>query len=167
MKPMRLDPKIIAHEIETLLVSCPELAEDEQLRHDMVEGETEAFTLLSILVRRIGETASLSAASCAYRKELAERAARLDRRVEAYRTLAQSLMERAALRKAELPEATLSIGKGRQKLIVSEPEAVPEPLCKIELIPNKDEIREALELGAVVDWAAIVTGDPTLIIRTK
>jgi len=163
----RLDPDIIARDIDALLASCPELADDETLRHDMIEGSTEAFDLLSLIVRRVGATKALAAGTAEYGKEIAERKARFERRVEAYRTLAVKLLRRANLPKAELPEGTLSVRDGAPKLFISNEDAIPDALCKLTPSPDKTAIREALEAGADVDWAALVPGDPVLTIRTK
>lgn len=164
----RLDPDIIRRDIEALMAVCPELADDEQLRHDMIEGETEAFTLLSIIVRRIGETEALAEGTKQYAAEIRERKARFDRRAEGYRSLIRKLLRHASLRKAELPEATVSLGqKPKIDLVITNEAAVPEALCRCKPEPDKTAIREALEAGADVDWAALVPGDPVLTIRTK
>jgi hypothetical protein len=165
---MRLDPTLIGREIDNLLAQYPELADDEQLRHDMIEGETEAFTLLSVLLRRHGSTKALAAGTKEYAADISERAARLSRRTDAYRTLIKRLMEHAKLRKKELPEGTISIGKGRDSLVIADDAAVPEWFCIIPPpIPDKARIKRMIEDGIDVEWAAIVTGDDVLTIRSK
>lgn len=163
----RLDPDVIRRDIEALIASCPEMEDDEQLRHDMIEGSTEAFDLLSTIVRRIGATKALASGTADYAKELAERKARFERRVEAYRSLAIKLLRHAKLPKAELSEGTISVRDGALKLFISNEDAIPDALCKFTPSPDKAAIKEALEAGADVDWAALVPGDPVLTIRTK
>lgn len=163
----RLDPDIIRRDIEALIASCPEMEDDEALRHDMIEGSTEAFELLSIVVRRIGETEALAEGAGKYAADIRERKARLERRAEAYRALVRKLLAHAALKKAELSEATISLGKPRTNLVITREDAIPDALCKLTPSPDKTAIREALEAGADVDWAALVPGDPVLTIRTK
>src|SRR3990167_9145048 len=96
---MNLNPRIVQQEIANLLLQYPELQEDDQLRVDMIEGETEAFSLLSRIVRKIGENKALSDGIDAYVSELYNRSARIDRRVEAFRLLAFKIMEYGAIKK--------------------------------------------------------------------
>lgn len=164
---MRLDPTIIARDIDALIVACPELADDESLRHDMIEGETEAFNLLSLIVRRIGTIKALTESIAAYLKDLGERKSRLERRLDAYRAMARKLMGHANLRKAELAEATLSISAGRQKVIVTDESLLTDAYCSIKREPNKTAIKDALEAGDEVAGAVLSNAEENLTIRTK
>lgn len=163
----RLDPQVIRAQVDALLVLCPELADDEQLRHDMLEGSTEAFDFLSMVVRRVIADKALATGTDAYISELRERKERIERRVDAWRSLALKILQAADLRKAELPEATLSVAKGREKLVIPDPAAVPEMFCKVSYSPDNALIREALASGSDINWAAMVTGDPSLTMRIK
>lgn len=163
----RLDPAVVKREIENLLVAFPELEDDETLRHDCIEAETDAHALLSQITRRIGADKALAASTATYIDELRERQARIDRRVDAYRTMALAILEAAKLKKAELPEATLSVAKGRERVIVSDPDSVPDEMCKITKTPSLIAIRAALERGERFNFAAIVQGEPTLTMRVK
>ena len=165
---MRLDPTIISREIDTILALCPELAEDEQLRHDMIDGETEAFTLLSILVRRIGTTKALVASLAAYAKELGERSDRLSARVDAYRSITTKLMGHAKLRKAELPEATLTISPGRRKVLITDESQIPDPMMRQRAPePDKEALQEVLKAGVVMGGVELSNAEDVLTIRTK
>ena len=117
-----IDPMVFEREIANLLVAYPELADDEVLRHDMLEGSTDLFDGLSRLVRQIGETEALAAGNADYVMALKARNARLERRTEAFRRLIFKLMEAASLRKAELASATLSIRAGTPKVVVTDEE---------------------------------------------
>lgn len=163
----RLDPLTIRTQIDALIALCPELADDEQLRHDMLEGSTEAFDFLSRVARRIINDKALAEGTDAYITELRERKERIERRVDAWRSLALKILQAADLRKAELPEATLSVTKGREKLVIPDPKAVPEMFCKVSYSPDNALIKEALATGTDINWAAIVQGDPSLTVRIK
>lgn len=164
---MRLDPNIIRQQIANLLTTCPELAEDDVLRADMVEAETDAHTFLSIITRKIGETKALSDGANGYAAELLERCGRLDRRVESLRKFIFQIMEAAALKSAELPEATLSIRAGQQKVLITDETQIPDALFKIKREPDKTAIKEKLKSGEIVAGAQLSNAEPSLSIRTK
>jgi hypothetical protein len=164
---MNFNPQQIEHEIANLILLYPELEDDEQLRADMVEGQTSTFEFLSMLVRRIGETEATAAGTAEYMKELAERRARLGRRIEAFRTLAFKLMQAANIKKAELPEATLSIRNGTPKVIISDETAIPDGYYRLKREPDKTSIKAALASGLDVPGAVMSNAEPTISIRIK
>lgn len=164
---MRINPQQVQQDIANLLLQYPELAEDDALRADMIEGATEAKELLSQIVRRIGERQSLANAAAEYAKEISERKARMERAVEALRALAFKVMTAADLPKMELPEATLSIRKGTPKVIVTDETALPSDCVKTTVTPDKTAIKEKLSAGQTVPGAELSNGEPTLSIRVK
>ena len=164
---MRLDPALIKQQIGNLLISFPELAEDEVLRTDMVEGETEAFEFLTRLVRMIDDARALSDGTDQRLKDLQARRDRFDRRIEAYRGLAFKIMQAADLKKAELPEATLSIRTGTQKVVIVDEAAIPDFLCKTVRKPDMAKIKEELANNTSIAGAMLSNGEPSIIIRVK
>jgi hypothetical protein len=164
---MNLDPRLIQHEIHNLLVQHPELAEDDQLRADMVEGQTDAFDFLSMLTRKIGQSKALAESIHDYAGDIQERAARIERRIDALKSLAFKIMHAADLKKAELPEATLSIRAGQQKVIIISEEELPPSCVRIKREPDKTAIKEILTSGHPVTGAALSNGEPSLSIRVK
>lgn len=164
---MRLDQAVIQQQIANLVLQFPDLADDEVLRHDMIEGETEAFDFLSQIVRKIGDTKSLAAGTGEYIKELSERKARVERREEALRALAFKIMSAADIKKAELPEATLSVRNGAAKVVIHDEAAIPADCTKTTVAPDKAAIKEKLAAGQSVPGAYMSNGEPTLSIRVK
>src|SRR3990167_6910226 len=134
---MRLDLAIVEKEIAVLLAANPELAEDEALRLDMIEGETEAFRVLSKLVRQIGETESTIAGLDNYINQLEARKERFEHRKHVFRALIFRLMSIADIRKAQLPEATLSIKASARKVIITDETQIPEPFWRVIREINK------------------------------
>lgn len=163
----RIDPKQIKHQINNLLVQYPELADDDQLRADTIEGETGLEEALRSFVRKIGETECLAKAAGDYAKELNERKARLERRSEAYRALIFDLMQTAGLRKMELPEATLSIRNVAPKVIITDEKALPLIACKIISKPDITKIKELLMDGGECTGAVLGNGSEALTVRIK
>jgi hypothetical protein len=164
---MRLNPQQVQQDIANLLLQYPELAEDEVLRTDMIEGKTDAFDFLSQVIRRIGERQSLANAAGEYAKEISERKARLERGVEALRSLVFKIMSAGDLKKAELPEATLSIRNGTPRVIVTDEAVLPPDCIRMTVSPDKTVIKEKLTAGQSVPGAELSNGEPSLAIRIK
>ncbi|MBS7545092.1 siphovirus Gp157 family protein [Ancylobacter oerskovii] len=164
---MRIDINALRRQIDGLLAAHPELAEDQDLLRDMVEGETEAFEILSRLVCQAGEAKALSFGVAEYIKELGERKARFDRRVDGIRALVVSVMEAAGIDKAILPEATLSIRAGNSKAVVDDASLLPDDLVRIERKPDMAAIKAAVEVGREVAGIHISNGEPSLTVRVR
>jgi Siphovirus Gp157 len=157
---------LVRQQIDNLLLAHPELAEDEFLRADMVEGETDAYDFLRLLERRRQDTEHMTEAIAANIAALNERKARLEWREEVLRKLMLEVMKTADLRKVELPEATISVHNGREKLVINDEASVPKELCYVKYTPNKTLIKAMLKGGTTLNWAAIITGEPGVTIRT-
>lgn len=163
---MKLNRTIIEEQLRRLQADYPELAEDEILRADMIEAETELHDFMRQIENSRRENVMLSAALGAYIDELHSRKARLAMRDLASRKIMFRLMEMVNLKKIELPEATISIRAGTPKVIITDENALPDSLCRIKREPDKTKIKEALEFGEVTG-ATLSNAEPTLSIRTK
>lgn len=166
MNPV-LDAAQIRQHIDFLLAAYPELGEDDVLRADMIEGETMAFEFMSKMVRRIGESKALADGIELYVKDLRERAARIERRVDGIRALIFKVMEVANLKKAELSEATLSIRAGQPRVILTDETLLTDNYVRIKREPDKTKIKEMLLRGADVAGACLSNSEPSLSIRVK
>lgn len=58
----RLDPQLVAREIYALIEAYPELAEDDVLRADTIEGETDAGRVVAMLLERLRHADAMHAA---------------------------------------------------------------------------------------------------------
>ena len=163
----RLDFKMVANAIALLIRDNPELDDDEVLRADMIEGQTNAFEFLSHIVRKIGATQAIAAGTAEYIGELQERKARLERREYALRGLIAKILHFADIKKAELPEATLSIRAGVPKVIIINEHELPKEFLRIKTEPDKTKIRAALMVHENVPGAALSNSEPTLAIHVK
>lgn len=163
-----MNADIIRQQISNLLLVYPELSEDDLLRADMIEGETKLHEFLRAIEGKRRDAITLGLAINTTITDLKERQARFARREEAMRALMMKMMDAAALRKVELPEATLSIGKPREKVVINDEGSVPIGYCHPPILkPDKTKIRAALDAGETFNWAALVTGEPSLSVRTK
>jgi hypothetical protein len=141
-----------------------ELADDEALKLDTLEGETDLFELVRKLLDAIenaeGEVEIL-AAQMAARKERRDRAAK---RIEAHRRAIMALMECAHIDKLPLPEATCSLRKLAPKAIVTDASLLPDALCKIERKPDMAAIRACPDVTGL-PGVALDNGGVSLTVR--
>jgi len=164
---MSLDPLVVQQQISNLLLQVPELSEDDVLRADMIESETEAHDLLRQLETTRREATTMAAGIASTIVELEARLHRFERREEAMRRIIFRIMELANLRKVELPEATLSVRQGNSKVIITDEAIIPDILCRIKREPDKKRLREMLVAGQVVRGAVLSNQESVLSIRTK
>jgi len=165
---MRLEPNIIRQQIANLILQNPELEEDETLRADMIEGETDAFEFLRMIERQRQDTAALAGAIASNIAELGLRQERFERREKSLRALIMKIMDAADIRKAELPEATLSIRNGQQKLVgEADPETFNGTYVRVIRQLDRASIKEALKAGSIIPGFELSNAEPTLSIRTK
>jgi hypothetical protein len=151
-------------EIHNLFAAYPELAEDEQLRADMLEGSTAAFDVLTRLVALERDADSMAKARAARISDLQALKGRADRKKEAMRALMLRIMKAAGIKKAPLVEATVSVSKGRDSVEIVDEAALPDNVVKVVRTPDKTLIKEALAIGPV-EGARMKTGDDTLTVR--
>jgi hypothetical protein len=161
---VRFDMAQVTQAIDSLRAAYPEIAEDDILRADMLEAETDFHSLLAKLVSLSGDAASMAEAIKLRNADLAARKTRYERQEEGIRSLIQSLMERADLTKVTLPEATLSVSFRKPAPVVVDESALPDEFCKLKRLPDIAKIKEAPELppGCVMG-----NGKTILTVRTK
>lgn len=163
---MRFDVNLIRTQIENLLTAEPELGEDEVLRADMIEGETDAHEFLRALERERREAAMLAESIEATVAELQARKDRFERRMLAMRSLMLRVMESAGANKIVLPEATLTVRNNAARCIITNESEIPREFMKVTETPRKQEIRDALARGETVPGAVLSNPEPSLMIRT-
>lgn len=164
---MRLDPNIIKQQINNLLLQFPEMEEDETLRADMIEGGTDLHDFLRMIERQRQQATHMAGAIASNIAELGLRQERFERREQAIRTLMFKIMQYAHQRNAELPEATISIRAGTQKVIITDEALITPDYIRIVQSPDKTKIKEALTSGQDVSGAELSNAEPTLSIKTK
>lgn len=148
-----------------LIAAYPELEEDEELRADMLEGETDLHRLLSRLINNERDADALAKAIAGRISDLQARKARAERRKEAMRSLMFRLMKAAALPKLVLPEATLSVGKKAATVEIVDEDALPENVVRITRAPDKKAIADLLKAGEEVPGAKMGEPGESLTVR--
>lgn len=163
-----LDPAIIKKQIDNLGIAYPELRDDDDDWVIALGSETDLDELLTVLVRRIEDARALVDGTDGRMKELQERQARFNRRIEGHRALILKLLQAANIQKRELPEATVSLRVIPPK-VVGEVDAktLPDELVIIERKPDKAAIKRALQEGRQVNGCQLSNGGEGVTIRIK
>lgn len=150
--------------IEAVLRDYPELAEDDELRADTLEG----LGLNDLLARLLGSALDAKHFGAAIGERIAELKARQDRfgrKEQAMRGLIFRVMQAAGETKVTLPEGTLSVSKGRDKVEVVDETVLPADYVRTTTAPDKTAIMAAFKAGQVVPGAELRTGEPSLTVR--
>ncbi|WP_246191674.1 siphovirus Gp157 family protein [Brucella intermedia] len=159
------DVTVLEREFADLVAAYPELAEDDELRADTIEGETDAYRVLGKIVAIERDANSMTLAIGERAKELAARKDRYTRRKDAMRALLLRLLKAADLNKVSLPEATVSVGKGRAGVEIVDESLLPDNVVKLKREPDKTAIKAALDAGEDVPGAVLREGQPGVTVR--
>jgi hypothetical protein len=159
--------QLIELELADLIASYPELADDEDLRADMVEGSTAAYDVLDRILTQMREAEADGVGIATRVGRLEARKEAADKRARAMRRFALRIMTAGDLKSVKLPEGTLSRVKGRESVEVFDEDALPEWAfsVKVDRKPNKTAIKQALEAGIALQGASVKIGDETLQVR--
>lgn len=162
-----LDVQLIELEIQRLVEEFPDLAEDADLRADMVEGSTAAYDVLDAILTRVREAESDVAAISTRIDYLDARQSAARSRGAAMRRLALRLMTAGDLKSVKLPEGTLSRVKGRESVAVADESQLPDWAftVKVDKRVSKKAISDAMDAGIPVPGAYRATGEETLQVR--
>lgn len=162
-----LDAAFVKAEIAKLIASNPELEEDETLRFDTIDGETNATRIIERALAEQQGAEMMVGAVKAREIDLAARRGRYERKSEAMRSLIKSIMRAAQLDKITLTEASLSLTKARQTVGIEDLDQLPQGYFKTTRQADKAAIKSALDKGEQIPGAFLVTGEIGLTVRTK
>jgi hypothetical protein len=163
-------PRLIAdywRHHDGLLIDFPELADDAQTLKDTLEGLTNAGDFIAYWCRKAREDEAFAKAISSMKLDMALRQERYEARAQRERDLAMTLLEGIGEKKITLPDMTITVNAGRQKVVVTDENALPNAYVRIKREPNKLAILEALESGAGIPGAELSNRTSTLTIRTK
>lgn len=167
MTRIDMDVLNLGQAIDALRVQFPELEDDDQLRADVFQGETELEPIISRLIEMASEADDMVRVIQERIDRIEERMKRYARRYDALRALVLKVMERADIKRLVLPEATVSVGYKSPAPIVIDPESVPGDYCRFKRTPDMGAIKNAVEDGIMPDGVAMSNGGNVLRILTK
>lgn len=162
-----VDAKSVEASIADLMAAYPELAEDDVLLLDTIEGCCNLFEVAAKAVELKAEADAMADAIKARISDLESRKGRFSRQSDAMRKLIKGLMEAAGQTKLTLPEATISIAKGREKIVVDDVNALGQGFYRTERIADSAAIKAAIDAGETIPGVRKETGEPSLRIATK
>lgn len=160
---LAMDVAALEREIDAMVAAFPEMAEDEALRADMIEGELKVEAILDRVISHFLEAETQFEAIKARASFLSERRSRYENRMKAFRLLAKRILLASGRPSITLPEATVSISKAKERAIVSDELMLPQGYYRIE--PKLSEILKSLKAGEVVPGAALELGEAGISVR--
>lgn len=151
--------------VRHLISEHPELADDEELLQDTLEGETDFDGVMRRLVI-MARVADVSKKACDdLADDMAQRALRWEKKKAVARGTILRLMQMANIPKRKLPEATISLVKPRTS-VTMDPDLLPDAYMTTIRKPVASAIvKAALEAGEAIPGAQLVTGPQGLLIR--
>lgn len=164
---IRADITDLRNSMDKMFLEYPELLEDETLRADMLDGQTELYSVIGTIVDLSSEAATMAEAIKLRMNDLRDRKARFERKEDALRGLISELMQKADLPKIILPDATLSLRQISPAPFVTDETALPENCIRIKREPDMKAIKEQIEQGISVAGTAMGNGKTSLTIRVK
>ena len=161
------DAEFVKTAMRSILAKYPEIEFDLDLRLDMLEGETDLYSIVSKAVSERAEASTFASAIKERETDLASRRARYEQRADAFKSLIKDLTNVAQVDKITLPEATISTLKGRASVEVDDIDALPQGFFKVEKKADKTAIKAAIDAGETIPGAGIIVGEPSITIRVK
>lgn len=153
----------------SLIQSLGDDAEDEILKHDMLEGSTDALEIVRRLIRVALEAEAMSHAAQARINDLDARRSRFEAQAEAARNTARDMLEALDLRKLVSEDFTVSLKALPPKVIAPEPEKLADEFVRVVTTRTADKplIKAAIDAGRTVEHATLSNGGVTIQIRTR
>jgi hypothetical protein len=153
---------------EELLRLDPALADDDSALTEAMRAETEdADEIVVRLVRAKIEADMMTQAINVRMNELADRKKRWARWSEGNKATAERILEIMGWPTIRAPDCTISKGTSQGGVRITDPELVPDWLCKIERTPKLAEIGVELKAGREVEGAEKTNGSVYLRISRK
>lgn len=153
---------------QRLLQEDPDLASDERLFSDMLEGESgDAMDILHRVLRSAVYAEDMADAIGSRIDDLKVRHARFVGRSQALRGAAFAALDALGLPKLELPDLSASVRAGQPAVVITDEAALPDEMFRTTRAPNRTAIGEALRAGTEVPGAGLSNNLPSIQIRTK
>lgn len=142
---------------------------DEQLRADMLEGETDLYEFASKLLSHNEDDEGIVNALS---EQIDDRKVRQDRakaRIASRRDMIKAMMEIAGVDKLALPEATVSKRDIAPKVIFPNVDLVPDAFCKFDRKLDRDKLKQvdANSPDGLPSWATLDNGGTSITVRRK
>lgn len=153
---------------EQLIESFPEMKEDEILLLDTLDGISDLDEQIARVLRAAIEREGYAKAIDEMIDTLAARKRRLAEGAQTMRAAVLWAMQEAGMTKLAFPDMSVSVGRGRAKVVVVDEAALPADMLRHPPpVPDKIKIGEALTAGRAVEGAMLGNPLATLTIRRR
>ena len=150
---------------EQLLAIEPDMATDETLFTDTLDGQTDVLDQLRAIIRHGIDAELFADALDRHMKILQQRRSRFEARGDACRSAVRDAMETLELKSLLAPDFTVSIVPGRPRVVVSDMALLPERYVRTKSEPNLLAIAAALKEGAEIPGASFGNTAPIITVR--
>jgi len=150
---------------EQLLALDADMAEDEALFADTLDGQTDVLDQLRAIIRHGIDAELFADALDRHMKILQQRRSRFEARGDACRSAVRDAMETLELKSLLAPDFTVSIVPGRPRVVVSDMALLPERYVRTKSEPNLLAIAAALKEGAEIPGASFGNTAPIITVR--
>ena len=141
-------------------------SDDDELTHDMVEGETDLFEAIEAALDEM-DACDITATGCKAKEvEIANRRKRVEARQEKLRGLIEQALLVADIPQVKLPTATISVARVPPKPLIDDESAIPSEFW-VPQAPklDKNAVNTAVRDGRIVPGVTMTNGGTTLKIR--
>lgn len=150
---------------DQLLAAWPDLTEDADTLLDTLSGLDNFEEQVVAALRHAIEREAHGKALGELIQTMRERKQRLESGVDWLRAAVLNAMQETGCSRIRAADMSVSIGRGKPKVIVTDPDAVPDELCRIAREPNKAEIAKAIAAGQDVPGAVLGNANPFLSVH--
>lgn len=153
-----IDPIKEAQAVTALRASLAAVgeADDETLLIDSIEGETQLFEIVDLILGRMTDAEVMIEGIDAIEKKLSARRVRYEQRIKSDRALIEQAMSIADLSKIERPSATLSLATRPASLTITEESDIPAQFWK----PSAPTLDKKALAAAIKDRAKALDALP-------
>lgn len=148
-----------------ILAEHPELADDDEFRADVLEGQTDILTFADRLIEHLQRVSSDEEALRIRIASLDDRKRAFGKRKDTIRETLRNIV--SVTGKLTRPLATLSVTTGRQQLVIAEGAALPAYLTRVTVEPDKSAISDALKAGALIPGCSFEPAPDSLLVRVS
>jgi hypothetical protein len=154
---------------QRLLAEDPELAADERLMHDMLEGDVEAGDYMDVIhrmMRAAVEAETMHTATKIMREKTETREKRWANRHSILRTAIFEAMQALRLKRIDLPDVTSRTQRGQRSVLILDEDKLPDDCVEIRRSPKKLIIKEKLAAGDDLNGAATLSNGADFLVLT-
>lgn len=165
---MSINPYMVndlGQQVRALLLRYPEIADDEQLLIDMLEGSTDFHQVIQKVFNYMAECEMMASAIGDRIAKMGARKSRMEKNVSLTRNLIQQIMTDAGVKKIDVTEASISLRESPDKIIITDESLIPDEFMKIKKDPDKAALKKAFDEGKSVIGAVLSNGGTTIQIR--